>query len=237
MEINAEDIDVFSVEDVTDLGNGEPLFSNFTYEDWVLLTLRAEMHLMLHAFRMTLNDPDRPTFHEMHLSYYYPKYFRKNFALKNYGAESVSDFCKMIEDVAVVQDSGMIEAVTKEDTDFNNFMKNTEECRRERQRRVDAGDETAKLKFVRSAPQPPKQPGAPAATGGSSATQRASQGSSTQRVGSYGNSATSGYGAQKRPYSAGPPQSQSAYASKRPRQAYGSSGSYGGGYGGSYGRR
>jgi len=34
MEINVEDIDVLKVEDVCDLGNGEPLFANFTYEDW-----------------------------------------------------------------------------------------------------------------------------------------------------------------------------------------------------------
>ena len=38
------------------------------------------------------------------------------------------------------------------DTPLEDFVKFTEEHRRERERRVDAGDETAKLKFTRWAP-------------------------------------------------------------------------------------
>lgn len=38
------------------------------------------------------------------------------------------------------------------DTPLEDFVKFTEEHRRERERRVDAGDETAKLKFSKSGP-------------------------------------------------------------------------------------
>lgn len=45
-----EELDVFGV-DVNDVGNGEPLCSCFALEDWVLLMLRVEFHLMAHAFK------------------------------------------------------------------------------------------------------------------------------------------------------------------------------------------
>ena len=33
MKVDAESLDPFAVEDVTDIGSGEPLFANFAYED------------------------------------------------------------------------------------------------------------------------------------------------------------------------------------------------------------
>ena len=44
--------------------------------------------------------------------------------------------------------SGFLVAVLAEDTPVENFVKLTEEHRRERQRRIDAGDETAKLCYI-----------------------------------------------------------------------------------------
>merc|ERR1711990_1263540 len=76
-EVDPEDVDVFAVEDVMDLGSGEPLFSKFGPEDWALLSLRAELHFLVHAFKKDVDDPDRPSFHESHLSFYYTKYFKK----------------------------------------------------------------------------------------------------------------------------------------------------------------
>jgi len=63
-EIDMEELDVLSVEDVMDVGNGEPLFANFAYEDWTLLSLRYELHLLLHSFKKDLNDPDRTSWRE-----------------------------------------------------------------------------------------------------------------------------------------------------------------------------
>merc|ERR1719162_2509900 len=102
MEIDFDDLDVFAVEDVTDVGNGEGLFGKFEFEDWTLLSLRFEVHLLLQAFRKDLDDPERPTFHESHFGFYYTKYFHKQFNLKAFGVESLADLVAMIKDTAAV---------------------------------------------------------------------------------------------------------------------------------------
>merc|ERR1719454_814554 len=81
MEIDASSIEPADVKDVTDLGNGEPLFAHFVYEDWTLLSLRFELHLLAHAFRKDLDDPERPKFHTTHVSFYMNKYYRKPFSV------------------------------------------------------------------------------------------------------------------------------------------------------------
>mmetsp|Transcript_38782 Transcript_38782/g.111988 ORF Transcript_38782/g.111988 Transcript_38782/m.111988 type:complete len:729 (-) Transcript_38782:48-2234(-) len=165
MEINAEDIDVMSVEDVTDLGNGEPLFARFQYEDWALLSARYELHLLLHAFKQDLNDPDRPSFGENHLAFYFSKYFKKAFNLKGYGVEKLSEFVELIkETVSIGEKNGFLKPELEADASPSDFVKVTEEHRRERQRRIDAGDETAKVKFSPMAIQSASKPGAAAAT-------------------------------------------------------------------------
>merc|ERR1712187_1105158 len=57
---DVDEPDVDSVEDINDIGSGKPLYFSFAYEDWVLLSLRFELHLLAHAFKRDLNDPDRP---------------------------------------------------------------------------------------------------------------------------------------------------------------------------------
>merc|ERR1719454_2537132 len=79
MEIDASSIEPADVKDVTDLGNGEPLFAHFVYEDWTLLATRFELHLLAHAFKHDLADPERPAFQEQHLAFYYQKYYKKQF--------------------------------------------------------------------------------------------------------------------------------------------------------------
>jgi hypothetical protein len=159
MEINAEDIDVFGVEDVTDIGSGEPLFANFAFEDWTLLGLRVEFHLLLHSWKKDLNDPDRPSFKENHMPFYYNKYFKKQFNLKAYGVEELKDFMEWIKEAAVINKaSGFFEAQLGDESEFAELLKFAEEHRRDRQRRVDAGDEGALLKFQRQATTPAKAP-------------------------------------------------------------------------------
>lgn len=57
---------------VKDIGTGEPLFCNFGFEakgvrsrsrmlqDWALLSLRFELHLLAHSFLHDCGDPERP---------------------------------------------------------------------------------------------------------------------------------------------------------------------------------
>jgi len=231
MEINAEDIDVMSVQDVMDIGNGEPLFMHFVYEDWALLSARYELHLLLHAFKKDLDDPDRPSFGENHLSFYYGKYFKKNFTLKHYGVEKLADFVELIKETASIGErNGFLKPELPDDASPSDFVKVTEDHRRERQRRIDAGDETAQLKFARPAPQPPKQPQQSAYGSRAAPSQQSSRyGSGSGSRPAYNGGGSSSY-AQKRPYT--PPPSYGS--SKQSRTSYGS---YGGGGGGGYYRR
>merc|ERR1712232_1511182 len=161
-EIDMEELDVKSVEDVTDVGNGEPLFFDFASEDWQLLQLRFEVFLLLHSFNKDLNDPDRPSFTESHFAFYYMKYFKRQFNVASYNCKSVGEFLNLMKEVAKVAGSGLLEGLLPEDTKVTDFVKATEEHRRDRQRRFDAGDETAQLKFRAQQPAPTQsRPGFP----------------------------------------------------------------------------
>merc|ERR1712003_11865 len=130
----------------------------------------------------------------------------------------------LIKDAVKINSKNMLEAELGEAEALEKFVKQTEEHRRERQRRMDAGDETAQLKFTKPSSPPP--PGKQQNTGGkppaptyppAGARRPAVQGGSTyNQPPRYGQS--SSYSAQKRPYT--PPPS-SYPAAKAPR--YGSS--------------
>merc|ERR1712000_38797 len=226
-----EDIDIWTdVKDIIDIGSGEPLFFNFTYEDWTLLSVRFELHLLAHAFKKDVDDPERPSFVENHLAFYYNKYFKKAFNVKMFGVNDNAGLVEFIKDTVKIDAKSMLEAVLAEDTSLETFVKQTEEHRRERQRRMDAGDETAQLKFSKpSSPPPPQQgqkkgpqaPTYPPAGGKRPAVQGSSYGAAPR----YGQPS---YSAQKRPYAAPP----SSYpTAKAPRY-----GGYGGQAGGGYRR-
>merc|ERR1712217_689849 len=154
MDINVDELDVFAVENVNDVGNGEPLFAHFAYEDWTLLGLRYELHLLVHAFKRDLDDADRPTFAENHLCFYYEKYFQKKLIVKDFGLSKLADLIDLVKDTIEIGDKTMIKTQLSDDTPAENFIKLAEEHRRDRARRTEAGDETAELKFNRQAERP-----------------------------------------------------------------------------------
>merc|ERR1719174_353454 len=151
MEIVTEDLDVWTVENVGDVGNGEPLFANFAHEDWALMSLRFEFHLLLHAFRNDMEDPDRQAFHESHLLFYHNRYFRKECNPKWYGLSSSTALVEMLKDTIELNPKSILEPMLSEDTPLDNFVKLTEDERRERQRRIDMGDDSAALNLTRPA--------------------------------------------------------------------------------------
>jgi len=151
-EIVTEDLDVWLVQDVNDVGNGEPLFANFSFEDWTLLGLRFELHCLVHAFKRDMNDPDRPSFHETHLMFYHSKYFRKDCSAKNFGCSTDKALLEMLRDTIELNPKSILEPMLSDDTPLDNFVKITEDERRERQRRMDAGDESAALNIMRPPP-------------------------------------------------------------------------------------
>lgn len=153
-KVDMENIDVFGVEDVNDVGHGEPLFSSFQFEDWSMLTLRFELHLLSHAFRKDANDPDRLLVPLDHLPFYYNRYFKKALSTKTYGAETVEEVARLVRDTLLVTKNPIsklrvLESQLPEELEcLNIFIMLTEEHRRERQRKVDLGDESAKLRFI-----------------------------------------------------------------------------------------
>jgi len=156
-EPQTDDIDIFMVEDVNDVGNGDPLFKDFAFEDWALLQLRLELYLLQIAFKKDVDDPERLGVPEQHLAFYYNKYFRKQLTPKYFGIATNMELTGLIKDtVTWNEDVKVLNTPLSEDLENPDmFVKLTEENRRERQRRIDAGDETARLKFSPLAIQQP----------------------------------------------------------------------------------
>jgi len=148
-EVDFEHLDVFGVEDVTDVGGGEPLFAFFSFEDWTLMSLRYELHLMAHAFSTDSNDSDRVAVPVEHLQFYYQKYYKKVLNPKAFGVDNCEELVDLIRDtVLITGKSKVLEAQLPEDLESTNlFVMLTEESRRDRHRRIDMGDDAAKLKI------------------------------------------------------------------------------------------
>merc|ERR1740121_2684086 len=138
-----------SVDNVSDIGNGEPLFSNFAFEDWALMSLRFEFYLLVKSFKHDVNDDERPGMLETHFPFYYNKYYKKQVNMRGFGATTVSELASLVKDVVTIDKRGIVvsELAADKEIGVDTFVKLTEESRRERQRRIDAGDETAKLKL------------------------------------------------------------------------------------------
>jgi len=146
-ELDRQELDIFGVDDILDIGTGEPLFTNFAFEDWALLSLRFQLHLLVHAFKRDCNDPERTGIFPEHLAFYYNHYYKKGLNPKNYGVDSVEDLVGIVRDTVIIC-MKVIESQVTDDLETNEvFVKLTEEARRERQRRLDAGDDSAKLRF------------------------------------------------------------------------------------------
>eukprot|EP00435_Cladocopium_sp_Y103_P057039 s40_g19.t1 len=163
-------VDIFSVEDINDIGGGEPLYSHFEAEDWAMLQLRYEFFLLQDFFIKDVNDEDRTAIPEAHLAFYYQKYFKKAINTKQFSLSDVPELLKLIKDtVAIDEETKMFSKVLEDAESLDLLVKYTEESRKERQRRIDAGDETARLKFLSHnpapAPVPAAVPPAPAAVG------------------------------------------------------------------------
>lgn len=158
--IDVDYLDIFRVEDVCDVGTGEPLFANFESEDWAMLNLRFELHLLVHAFRHDMNDPERSSFHEHNLQFYYSKYHQKQLDFRNYGCATMRELLDLVNDtIEIVPKNAVVDHLLSDDTPLENFVKLTEEHRRERQRCIDAGDSTAVLKFSKPPIRQPQPPG------------------------------------------------------------------------------
>lgn len=155
-KMDTRDLDVEALENIEDVGNGEPLCANFEYEDWVLLSWRYEMHILCHAFREDCGDPEHPGIPEPHLGFYYQKYFKKVLDIKICKAATTQEMFDIMggadNSVRISQDHSVLENLLSKDEPLDKFVKFVELLRRERERSIEAGDEAAKLIFVRPRP-------------------------------------------------------------------------------------
>lgn len=156
-DFDADLVEVGKIVDVCDIGNGVPLFASFEYEDWLLLTARAEMHLLAHSYRKALDDPEREAILEKDLAFYYERHFQKPLRLGAFECTKLEDLIALIKDTASIDAQGRLIPACDEDTSLDQLLRQTEDRRRERQLRIDAGDEAARLKFKQ-----PTQPAQPA---------------------------------------------------------------------------
>mmetsp|Transcript_73886 Transcript_73886/g.161694 ORF Transcript_73886/g.161694 Transcript_73886/m.161694 type:complete len:929 (-) Transcript_73886:49-2835(-) len=153
-ELAQQESDVFSVEDILNVGENEPLFADFTMEDWAMTGLRFELSLLANSFKRDVNEEGRDGFPIEHLQFYYNKYFHKALVPRAFGVERVEDIVSMLTDTVVVHD-GLVESLVPETIEDNDiFVKLAEESRRERLERYDMGDENARLPFVVRPPAP-----------------------------------------------------------------------------------
>merc|ERR1719203_1716425 len=123
------------------------------------MSLRFEINLLAHAFKRDVNDADRIGIHVEHLAFYYNKYFKKALNTKSYGVDTIPELLDLIKDMVVVgRKVKVVEPQLPDDMEsLGIFVMLTEESRRDRVRRVDLGDDTARLKLSQ-----PQVPGAAA---------------------------------------------------------------------------
>lgn len=147
-------VDVSAVADVTDAdgkGEGMLLFKDFTHEDWAMMQVRSDLYLLIKAFLKDTEDDERTGIPEAHIDFYYKKYFKRELAAKNFGLKEQKEVFALAKDCVKLTDAGLYEVSLDEETEtLDVFVKFAEELRRERQRRIDAGDETARVKFLSS---------------------------------------------------------------------------------------
>jgi len=148
--VDFEGLDVFGVDDVMDIGGGMPMFKDFLAEDWALMTLRFELHLLAHAFKHDVDDDERPGIPVDHLPFYYNKYYKKPLAPASYGVESLTDVVNLVHDTTRITSKTKVldSQLDAEMESFQIFVKLTEEARRDRNLHIDLGEESAKLKIT-----------------------------------------------------------------------------------------
>eukprot|EP00913_Durusdinium_trenchii_P026466 g24832.t1 len=131
------------------LRDGEPLFGKFTWEDWMMLDLRVQLHLLVHGYKHAMKDPDRVTFHERHTEFYFEIFYRRALSLKNLGLSKVVELLEMVNDTMGLHPTKcVLEPQMKDDAPFENLLRLVEDARRLRWQRLDAGDELAALNLV-----------------------------------------------------------------------------------------
>ena len=150
--------DVWSVEDVNGGVDtaGVPLYAQFQIEDWTLINIRYELHLLLHVFK---KDAGRSGIHKSLIDYYYSVYYGKSIYCPQYGAKDIDALLALVADTVTINSvTQCVEPSLDLSVSMGTFVRLTEEARREREQRIASGDDSVRLKLT-APPQaaPPKR--------------------------------------------------------------------------------
>ena len=139
-----------SVKHVTGVVSGDAFFCEFAFEDWALLSVRYELFLLLCALGSDSSDPGPPNIPLEDLACCYNDHYQKQLEIHKYGFKEFSELAAIIPDTVVIK-GGKVYLVPHlcASTELEHFIQLAAAHRRDRLRRVDAGDELALLKFVR----------------------------------------------------------------------------------------
>mmetsp|Transcript_70689 Transcript_70689/g.133415 ORF Transcript_70689/g.133415 Transcript_70689/m.133415 type:complete len:916 (+) Transcript_70689:77-2824(+) len=226
-DVGMFDIKGIKLENIHDIDSkGTPLYATFKYEDWILLSWRLELHILTHSFMLDVDDPDRPGIPEAHWTHYYKIYFgRDGDLVGQLNAGSLDKALKTLRGPVELQEKGgmkVLQSKLDKETSIEEFIKGVESYRRDRQRRIDAGDESAQLKFNKAPAKakPAKAPSAPAKAAPKKAVPPGKAGGPPAKVASTAKAAPAAGGGVKRPTppSAPPVRAEAAEpALKKPR--------------------
>jgi len=143
------------------------VMEDFAEEDWMLAQLRAELHTVLWAFHVDVNDEERISFPAIHFPFYYQLYTGKNFSttLSNFNCKTLEELTRLAPEIckhtacmdefalrkekkALISEYDLVLPELAKDVDVSQFVALTDEARQNRTDRLDAGDENAALTFV-----------------------------------------------------------------------------------------
>jgi len=146
VQVDFDGLDVFAADDVCNLGGGMPLFKEFLFEDWTLMSLRYELYLLVQAFRKDCGDPERAGIHIDHLSFYYNKYYKIALNPRYFGVETFTDIVGLVKDAIYLTKQQVLDTQLPGELEtFGVFAKLAEEARRYRNLQLDLGEASARI--------------------------------------------------------------------------------------------
>lgn len=156
------EVEALEVTDIDDVG-GVPLYILFKKEDWVLLEIKYQLHLLVHAFALRPREPDEyPGIPLAHVQLAFEHIFRKPLEPQRFGLDGLDKLIGLVDDaVGVNSDLGALQPLQRENMSIDWFVKSTEDRRRHRQNLVDAGDEAAQLTMDTAGAKPSCRPELP----------------------------------------------------------------------------
>jgi len=146
-------LDLSEIESIHDAdGGGTPIYGDFKYEDWMLLAWRLELHLLVHGFVQDCGDLDCPGMPAKHAAHYYKLYYNMSFDPQaKLGKDSLPAVVKLLKaPLELSEHQGkvtILKSTLEKDTPLEDFVMGVEKYRRDRGRRIQAGDESARLSF------------------------------------------------------------------------------------------